>query len=428
MKILVLAETITLNRTSEGICTYKFLDTLRQTNHQVLCLSGDSDIDNINSSHIKYPVPLTKIENYDTYNQKWKKRKTDFSWWLDKLDALCSYMSGFNGTYWRKIQAWMNSIDETIRKEKPDVIFVRGAGDIFTPHLGMLLRNRKIPWIAHYHDPFPISLYPPPYQRNQFIISFLQEFWNRKILENADAITFPSLRLRDWMTKDREDLKEKSFIIPHIGGPINNGELLISQNIIDPKYFSLVHTGTLLGPREPWALIKAFIKFINQDDKKKSMARLYFIGNVNEHHVNNPSWSEALKCENIKIINKRVPQNVAHQMAIDATALILLEANSKISPFFPAKLADYVWLVKPILALSPLESTTVDLLGKNYPLINTPSDVEGICQSLELIWDKWNSEQLFLLKPREDVVFSVSNERTLLEVNKIFEYIARRKK
>jgi hypothetical protein len=114
---------------------------------------------------------------------------------------------------------------------------------------------------------------------------------------------------------------------------------------------------------------------------------------------------------------------ISYQRAIEimrtTVGCVVLEATAESSPFFPAKLSDCLWVRKPILALSPRQSTTADLLGSDYPLLITPDDVPGITRALNRLWDHWKQERLADLVPAETVVEGISDRaavRALLDI------------
>ena len=62
----------------------------------------------------------------------------------------------------------------------------------------------------------------------------------------------------------------------------------------------------------------------------------------------------------------------------------------------PGKLADLIYLEKPILALTPKKSETIRILGEHYPYQAGLNDVEEIYSNLVLLWNNWKNNNLEL--------------------------------
>jgi hypothetical protein len=95
-----------------------------------------------------------------------------------------------------------------------------------------------------------------------------------------------------------------------------------------------------------------------------------------------------------------------------AAAVALVDVNAAVSPIYLAKLADYLWLRKPILALTPKQSGTTDILGPDYKLLVSPSDVEGATRGLNELWSHWKRGELTRLAPAPEIRDKYSPART----------------
>lgn len=436
MKILVLARKINPDETSEGICTSKFLRLLKHLGHEVLCLTSDEAysnkgqefslpwLDDIIIRHINLTLCAGYWNSSFKYLEKLSAERPLLKALSNKVGAVCSYATGFNPLTWQRISAWKAAIDEVIGGFSPDVVFVRGAGGAFETHIAMLGNKHCIPWIANYHDPFPISLYPEPYRVVTPLLSHQQEAVHHRILAQAYALTFPSQRLLDWvLTGKAKGYRSKAFIIPHIASVLSPNSSISPGNPYKQSQgnlFQLIHTGTLLGPRDPQALLASFQDFIAQDSERRQKARLILVGGVNRNHRIREIGASLLASGNLILVDHRVSYQQALSLTKQATATIVLEANSMISPFFPAKLADFIWLRKPILALSPLSSVSADLLGSAYPLLARLTDTSSILKALNLLWNAWKTDNTDVFVPSGSVRESLSEESVGKKIDHLF--------
>ena len=367
-KLLVTSETLCIDSTSEGICTSKFILTLHRAGYQVYCLTSDAQLTG-KVGEFTLPwlddVPIKHIYDGNQPEQKLRRKSSTIE---NKLQAAVAHLTGWNTMTWRSVGQWRKALRQCISEVKPDIIFVRSAGMNFHPHLAISSMKIDIPWVAHYHDPFPISLYPEPYRRVKPVLSANQERHNNRILARASALTFPSERLQKWMVGSRsESLLAKSYILPHLASDIDLESAMLPITIpICKDQFNLIHLGTILGARNPNTLIQAYQSFLAGSDERKAQSKLFLIGPVHKKQLlENPLWKQCIEQGNLVILDQRISYRESLMIGKLATILVLIEAESHESPFFPGKLADYLWLRKPILALTPDLSTTRDILGVN---------------------------------------------------------------
>jgi hypothetical protein len=408
MKVLVTAKALDLDRTSEGICTTKFLYCLVQAGMEVACLAPPAMLaPDVLRCHGQWlnQVKLIPVEpwfpNRDTVpppvTRALDPGKRISAWVKNKADALIAYGTGFSALSWAEVRLWRKALRAALASQRPDILFVRGAGQGFEPHLAMAGLGAATPWIANYHDPFPISLYPAPYRRHFFVMSRMQEKWNARIMRTADRVSFPSERLLRWMLSGKlGSLRRKGVVIPHIAGevPLAAQEPNGAKVELDPARFLLIHAGTLLEPREPWGLFEAFRRFVAKEPARAASAELLLVGTVSRRHKADPRWREITQSQGIRVVEDRISYPRAMRLLRRASVVVVLEADAGGSPFFPAKLTDYLLSRKPILALSPLNSVVSDILGTGYPYRATHSDTARIEEILEGFWASWRRGDL----------------------------------
>jgi glycosyltransferase involved in cell wall biosynthesis len=268
----------------------------------------------------------------------------------------------------------------------------------------------KIKHLMFIHDPYPFNQYPPPYQKKNSLPyqSVAKRFG--KIIRSAEITSFPSLRLMEWMSQFYPSIIDKSIIQPHIG--LTQEELKpilpINKTASLPKFnngIDIVHTGTLLGPRNPLYLIKALKLFFEEEPEAKSVMHLHIIGKMTKDWKDN-----SMADSNIHVYDKRFSYFNSLKIQQNADILLLLEAVSDVSPFMPGKLADYLIAQKPILALTPARSETTRILGKNYPLLAENGNIYIIVKLLRIIYQKYLSGNLKDLLPNSNSVTYVGVE------------------
>ena len=127
--------------------------------------------------------------------------------------------------------------------------------------------------------------------------------------------------------------------------------------------------------------------------------RLVLVGRVDGSHTSSEEWRRLIRLGLLRCVDHRISYRSALAASRAADCLVILEANAAESPFFPAKLADYLWLGKPIIAVSPKASATADILGRDNPLLIEPADHVAAAVAFERIWDAWRTGNLAQLAP-----------------------------
>ncbi len=410
MRILILAKSLHINETSSGIVTSSFIEALSLSGHQVTVLYDKS-----------FSYDITWIsENVNLIPLVFNFNSKPLIERIPKLRALPNYLYGYKLTEKNIIKKWKSAIQEILQKKKFDLIVALGSGHSFFPHIALSEIKPIIPWIANYHDPFPRSWYPYPYRHYIPIISWHQEQISKKILLNATAVTFPSLLLKEHMEKFVPTIEKKSFVIPHVHVDMDNLPTKDHDNNIElnKNKFNILHAGSLLGPRKPDYLFKAFIRLSKDSIEFKKNARLILLGKTAKEHHEISKYNE----NQIKIFNKRISYKKSLQLQKKADLNLVIEAVSDFSPFMPGKLADLLYFKKPVFALTPENSETKRILGKNYPYWSPNDNEEKIYSILKRAWNDWQNNKL-KLPEKERLHYYVTPEHFNQLFNKILDKI-----
>ena len=438
MKILYACNRINIDAGSAPIGTCKFLLTIAELGHQVRCLTAES-APLPDPVHWLPGIPITRVSDLAP-DSGWAARASSISAGLrvkgsfgkmiaTRAGHLSAFATGYDLTALAQIARWRVALRKELARGY-DLVFVRAAGVEFFPHLAMIEEAGSTPWIANYHDPYPYSRYPEPYRMVVPVVSAKQDQRHRRILASAAAVTFPSRRLLEWMLSGEfEPVQAKATILPHIARELPGVDRAeVSQNVVEPGTFSVIHAGTLLGARRPGALTEGFHRFVGSDPERLEKARLIFVGGVDRRHRANTEWQQALQHSCIRIVDHRVSYGEALAMTRAATAALVIEAEAEVSPFYPAKLADYVYLGKPVIAVSPPASSVYDLLGSDYPLLARAADAESVTRALTILWEAWKSGDTARLAPPERLTRQIGTEAAREIFSKLLPEAARRRR
>ncbi|WP_157638127.1 glycosyltransferase [Flexithrix dorotheae] len=406
LKILILVENLSINKTSSGIGRSKLIMCLKHGKHDISCLHDDE-------SDLSYSwlegISLDKIRNSKLNSFE------RFLLKIPKIRGAFTYLDGFGISFSKKIKDWYKSINNHLKENQYDLILVLGTGMSFAAHFAMAKVKTNIPWIANIHDPFPKKFYPLPYssEKDKNLVNHLLANNFKRVLDKANMVSFPSQLLMEWMCGFYQGIEGKCIVIPHPGILLNPEELPRTKGdedsrlVFDEEKINILHLGTLLGPRNPTHLFNAFNSFILSYPDAKDYFKLYFVGSVA------PELKETIKKfenkEGIVIIEKRISYRKSIELMQSATVLLIIEAIAKQSPFLPGKFSDYVYSKTPFIALTPMHSEVRRLLGEGYEYMTETDDEEGLILIFKKVWKLYQAGEKITFD-RLDLINYVSKE------------------
>ncbi len=408
-KILVLAETIDVDSSSAGKANMGFIQSL---------IKGGFLVEVLHYSHKEVAVQGAKTTLVT-------ECKTDYNYWLSRFQRVFQRVTGknisrqlehkFGFSFTFKNDA--KSMARVIKKQPHnfDLIITLSKAASFRTHAALLQIPRlHSKWLAYVHDPYPFHCYPPPYNWTESGHTQKEAFF-REVSEKAQFSGFPSLRLQEWMGQYFPNFLKTGVVLPHQ----NISAVVVSKSVpsyLDKDKFSIMHAGSLLDHRKPFALLEGFKKFLENTEGAAIHTQLLLIGNSNAHE---PKLTEL--CRQIPQVYKSdgyVNFAEVEVLQKNVTALLILEAISDVSPFLPGKFPHYIAGNKPIVHLGPKNSETRRLLGEEYSYSCAADDVVGISEILKNLYAAWKTDKsLFLDRP--DLLAYISPAHFNNQISKI---------
>jgi hypothetical protein len=415
-KILVVAECINKNKTSEGIGTTSFLNALAQGPFEVDCVYFQHVQHELSdTSHIDKRINLIKIEN-GIIDQIVQKVRPVRRWTQKNL--------GVNILRARRAAKFQKALKRLIKKGNYNLLFVRTIAGSIASHTAVFNLSKQLDfkWVVNFNDPAPASLMPYPYFDGK--TDYPKQMANdeavvKEIVRSCDGITSPSVlltqRFLDFTGVRAEDKKVYKF--PHI---FVAPQHIKTPSFLDKGKFNVVHPGSLLGPRNPEFLLKAFKTFIEQNPEKAAATKLTFFGTIHAKHK--PLFDAFPHPEFLDVRDKRIPHEEALGVLQESSVLIILEAIADESPFMPGKLAEFIGLIKTVWALSPKKSETRRILGLEYPYQCEANNEDEIYKQLNALFDAWKENKQLPLS-NEKLLAYVSPKHVVEEMEKILSEI-----
>jgi glycosyltransferase involved in cell wall biosynthesis len=277
---------------------------------------------------------------------------------------------------------------KVIRKYGNDVVLCTFSNPWSDHIIGLYLKWKfKIPWIAHFSDPWASN----PYIQWSSGIKNLQIKMENSVIEAADQVVFVSEETRTLFSEHYGyKINKKSVAISHISAPeLEN--MRRSRPI--QKRMLLTHAGDFYGPRTPKYFLQALYELKKEKNYSLVPPRVLLIGNID------PKYQLMIQekgLQDIVEIHSPVPYIESLQYIVDSDVLILIDALSDDqSVFFPSKLVEYIGSGNPVLAMTPINGTSARVIRETGGFVVSPDDIDGIKRSLIQRIEEYNNNALF---------------------------------
>lgn len=267
-------------------------------------------------------------------------------------------------------------------------------------------RETRLPWVAHFSDPWVDSPYATPRQRAAW------KPMEADVVREATALVFVTGETADLvMGKYPAALRAKAAIVPHgfeprpvsrpsraPGGPMN-----------------VVYTGRFYaGLRTPTSLLRALAGF----DRERPLDALLHVTFVGPHVEEFRDEAATLRIDRLVTFRGRVPRDEAAAIAAAADVLLVIDAPADgASVFLPSKLIDYLAYRRPIVGLTPRTGASASLLARLGCPIAPPDDAAAIRALIEELVGRWEAGTLDV-PPSFDAVaaeYEMSNTARLFD-------------
>jgi len=296
---------------------------------------------------------------------------------------------------------------QRLHREKPyDFIISRSLPD--AAHLAAMPLAKKtgIPWIVNWNDPSG-DKNPPPYGFGpQTHLGHRNERLLKNISQNASWFTFPSDRLSRYICEYLELPETNATTVPHAAIRLESSVSKVKTS----DTFTICHAGHISSHRNPRPFLNSVAEFIRVEGIQEKF-KLVLVGLDN-------AGIETLACElgianNISVLGNKSYLETAGILA-QSDVLVVLEAPSNEGIYLPAKFVDYVQTGRPILAITPQQSTVKDILTKSGGGIAADcQSSDNITAALRKMYGNWkngtleqqfSSDRLFNLFAPETIV------------------------
>jgi glycosyltransferase involved in cell wall biosynthesis len=283
---------------------------------------------------------------------------------------------------------WMGAIDrwsswipsalikgiQLIRQNRPDVIWSSTPTPSANIIAYVLSRKFDIPWVADYRDPFSYHHFPTAPLKAKVLKKI-----DRMTASHARKLVFVSKRIENLYRATFYTVEQEKFLTIENGFDSEKWEKALSITDFSPPFsknkYTLLYSGILYpNGRDPTPLFSALSLLKSEGIIDSEGFELIFQGSgTAESYMNVMS---KLNMADLVKFTDSVTYFESLVSMYQADALLLIQG----SPFdlqIPAKVYDYIYTRKPLVAVTPKNSATADIL-KKYPHHKICSSVEEI--------------------------------------------------
>ena len=247
----------------------------------------------------------------------------------------------------------------------------------------------KLPWVAHFSDPWIDS----PYWRGSSRQRAIAEAMESRVMHQADSVVFVTDEAADLvMRKYPRELRQKVAVVPHgydvatlKGSPHENHGSTHEDSGSSP--LRVVYTGRFYdGLRTPETLLRA-VATLNAEQPLAGVLDIAFVG---PFVTGFERQARSLGVERVVRFQDRVPAGDAQSIAASADVLLVVDAPTDgPSPFLPSKLVDYLAFRKPILGITPHDGASASLLRRIGGSIASPDDEAAVLTVVRDLLQRW---------------------------------------
>lgn len=216
--------------------------------------------------------------------------------------------------------------------------------------------SRRIPWIAHFSDPWADN----PFRVRGRLGRSLNLRLEARVAEQADALVFTAEEQRDLvLAKYPAPLGAKAHVVPHAHDPALYPEPTEQGDSLVARYI-----GTFYGNRSPEPLLRALQALTERQPVALRGVRVEFVG-----------AGRLPEESSLEFVGVRGPVDYLESLELMRASdlLLVVDAPGETSPFLPSKLIDYAGARRPIVAIAP-EGPSASLIRRLGGWQANPSD------------------------------------------------------
>jgi len=273
-----------------------------------------------------------------------------------------------------------------IRREQIDVIY--STGKPWTAHLiGTVLKFfTGKPMIADFRDPWLTNPFRPKFS---VLRDRLETYLERKVIERADLVIANTDELKDEFIRRFPQQPQGKFIALLNGFDPEDCDGLEKEIAECTRRFTITHTGFLYGKRDPKIFIDAVRLLLDEKRVDPNNIRIALVGSA-QLPYNLEEYLHEKGLDGTIIRHDYVPYKQSLKYMQNSDILLLLQPGTTTQ--IPSKLFEYIGMRKPILAISPCEGATYNLvIGESIGSVTPPDNIQEIAEAIYSMYQEYKN-------------------------------------
>ena len=276
-----------------------------------------------------------------------------------------------------------------IRRERVAVLYSSSppnSGQV----LGLLLKRvTRLPWIADFRDPWTEGIRRKQSYERSRLRRRLEHAFERRVIESADHIIVTTEKtLEQFLAKYPSIPSSRYSVITNGFDAADFGAAADGVGVLDKSHFNMTLTGNVEAMFDAVPFLTAVRDLVEEDAGMRNCLRINFVGTKRGKY---DQFIELNRLETTIRYIGYVPHQTSLRYLAESDVLFLCQipvyesATTKLS----GKLFEYLYMRKPILALT-LPGLTTDILSRSgLGVAVDPNDPPGIKKALRDLYLRW---------------------------------------
>jgi len=250
---------------------------------------------------------------------------------------------------------WLKSAVEDgvriVKENKIDVLFTTAPPHSLFVMAWLIKRKTGVKLVLDYRDPWALSRW----DKGSALKTASENFLEKRVVRSADAATFVTEKLRDEYARHYKNYRPENFHVFYNGYDADDFEgLQIPPN--NGRPIRVVHLGSLYKKRNPEKLFLAVKNLKKRGILKEGDIRFEFIGFVARELSGLYDLIHEHALEKFIEFKENIAFHESIRTMYAADALLIVQPFTDLQ--VPAKLLEYMFTRRPILALAEHDSAT----------------------------------------------------------------------